>query len=64
MKTPQRKPPTPKQFAAAMDAIDDNFAGDIEIRHSKMDALMAETLEDLGYTDGVKLFTKATKWYA
>lgn len=36
----------------------------MEISHIEMDDLMADTLEALGYSEAVKIFRKANKWYA
>lgn len=40
------------------------FEDDVEVRHSKMDELMCETLEKFGCHEGVKLFRETEKWYA
>lgn len=39
--------------------------GDYEERvHCVMDGIMCETLDRLGFTEGVEIFDKAPKWYA
>ena len=53
---------TPKQFAKRMKEIRDD--GDIEKAHWEADMLMCQLLQQLGYGDGVKLFTDMPKWYS
>lgn len=38
--------------------------GDLEVAHILADKLMMETLEGLGYAEGVKFFKEMHKWYA
>ena len=37
---------------------------DIEKRHHKMDDIMCEILEELGYSEIVKIFVDSEKWYS
>lgn len=37
---------------------------DKEISHRKADDLLCETLEDLGYNEGIKIYKRISKWYA
>jgi hypothetical protein len=53
---------TPQEFAEKMKAIDE--AGDIEVSHVKADELLCEVLRELGYAEGVKIFSEMDKWYA
>ena len=55
---------TPKEFFDKMTEIEDEFYSDLEVCHSKMDDLMCEVLDELGYGDGVHVFKGADKWYA
>jgi len=55
---------TPKEFKEKMQELDLTADGDCEIFHGKADELMCEMLIDLGYGEGVQIFTSADKWYA
>ena len=53
---------TPEEFTAEMLNLQD--AKDKEDRHRAMDRLMCELLCHLGYSDGIEVFEKTSKWYA
>lgn len=63
---------SPKEFKNEMIRLRDETCGykhygdfiDKETRHFNMDMLMAKTLRDLGYGEGVDIFVKTDKWYA
>lgn len=62
---------TPEEFKLAMlDAslTTYEFEGhhyiDHETAHEKMDDLMCQVLKELGYGDGIDIFSVTTKWYA
>lgn len=38
--------------------------GDDEYVHGVMDNIMCETLDRLGFTEGVEIFDETPKWYA
>lgn len=40
------------------------YGDDEEIVHIMMDGIMCETLEKLGFAEGVEIFNEAPKWYA
>lgn len=54
----------PKEFAEKMKAIGVNNGTDFEAAHVEADALLCETLEWLGYAEGVRDFRDIPKWYA
>lgn len=51
-------------FTAAMREAYRKYGDDEEIVHSTMDGIMCDTLDRLGFTEGVEIFNKAPKWYA
>lgn len=51
-------------FTEAMREAYQKYGDDEEIVHSVMDGIMCETLEKLGFTEGVEIFDEAPKWYA
>lgn len=51
-----------KQMKAIAEGLDKSY--DEEIAHISADALMMETLMDLGYGVGVDIFANMHKWYA
>ena len=55
------EPMTPDQFYDRMLEFKDF---DQEGGHIEMDDLMAETLKELGYGDGMDVYDKFGKWYA
>lgn len=57
---------TPNDFAQRMTDLLVKYADkeDWEKLHREMDDLMCETLEKLGYHEGVDIFVKTYKWYA
>lgn len=57
---------TAEEFAEQMKAIAEGLDKfyDEEIAHISADALMMETLMDLGYGEGVEIFENLHKWYA
>jgi len=58
---------SPAEFAANMQSLADSPAAqqrDWEAVHSDMDDLICILLNQLGYSDGVAIFTAQEKWYA
>lgn len=54
--------PTPGELAERMrDASTDD---DQECRHYKMDGILLDVLEQLGYDEAVKIFRETPMWYA
>lgn len=51
-------------FTAEMQEAYRKYGDDEEIVYSMMDGIMCETLDRLGFTEGVGIFNKAPKWYA
>lgn len=51
-------------FTAAMREAYRAYGNDEERVHGVMDGIMCETLDRLGFTEGVEIFEKAPKWYA
>ena len=51
-------------FTAAMREAYRADGDDEERVHGVMDGIMCETLDRLGFTEGVEIFDKAPKWYA
>jgi hypothetical protein len=51
-------------FTTEMQGAYKKYGDDEEIVHSMMDGIMCETLEKLGFTEGVRIFNEAPKWYA
>jgi hypothetical protein len=51
-------------FTAEMQEAYKKYGDDEEIVHSMMDGIMCETLDRLGFTEGVEIFNEAPKWYA
>ena len=51
-------------FTAAMREAYRKYGDDEKIVHSTMDGIMCDTLDRLGFTEGVEIFNKAPKWYA
>lgn len=51
-------------FTAAMREAYQKYRDDEKIVHSMMDGIMCETLDRLGFTEGVEIFNEAPKWYA
>ena len=59
---PKAKAMTPEEFLEKMREQAENY--DIEKVHSRMDDLLCEVLESLGYEEGVRVFQDNEKWYA
>ena len=57
-------PPTPDEFEQQMQHINAVFSGDAEMKHIAADAYLCETLERLGYSEGIKVFYDMQRWYA
>jgi hypothetical protein len=57
---------TPEEFAAAMQKIatHQERGYDEEPRHADADGLMMQVLSELGYGEGVEIFSEMPKWYA
>lgn len=51
-------------FTEEMQEAYKKYGDDEEIVHSMMDGIMCETLDRLGFTEGVEIFDEAPKWYA
>ena len=51
-------------FTAEMQEAYKKYGDDEEIVHSMMDGIMCETLEKLGFAEGVGIFNETPKWYA
>ena len=51
-------------FTAEMQEAYRKYGDDEEIVHSMMDGIMCETLDRLGFTEGMEIFNEAQKWYA
>lgn len=41
-----------------------NYGDDPEPCHAAMDLIMCETLEELGFDAGIKIFRHCEKWYS
>ena len=54
---------TPEQFKAEMAKIFSD-PNDTESCHEEADELMCKLLVTLGYSEGVRIFQDAGKWYA
>ena len=54
---------TPEDFKKKMQDIANECGGDPEIAHVAMDDLMEEMLTELGYGEGVAIFSEQEKWY-
>jgi hypothetical protein len=54
---------TPDEFAAEMESIAKLKGIDSEERHCKADSLVAQALQDLGYDDGIQIYTFMEKGY-
>ena len=54
-------PLSPELFRAAMARASEEGT---EEGHERMDMVMVELLESLGYSEGCKIFRDAEKWYA
>ena len=54
---------TPKEFADAMKEIEITEGGDPEVAHGMADDLLCELLDELGYGEGVEIYTNLKKWY-
>ena len=55
---------TPDEFREMMKAISEAYSTDEECGHIYADGLMCTVLEELGYSEGVKIFEEMHKWYA
>ena len=51
-------------FTASMQEAYRAYGDDEERVHGVMDGIMCETLEKLGFAEGVEIFNEAPKWYA
>nr|DAJ64425.1 MAG TPA: hypothetical protein [Caudoviricetes sp.] len=51
-------------FTASMREAYRVYGDDEERVHGVMDYIMCETLDRLGFTEGVEIFNEAPKWYA
>ena len=56
--------PTPKEFAKHASKIINETGGDTEVTHAELDDYLCQTLNELGYGAGVRLFQSVEKWYA
>lgn len=63
------QPPTPEEFKNTMleiknkNTFNDNTI-DLEECHINMDSYILETLNTLGYGEGVNIFRTTPKWYS
>jgi len=55
---------TPADFEKMMQEIKDDYGGDEEAVHMKMDKLMCEVLKQQGYSSGVEIFENTDTWYS
>lgn len=61
---------TPKEFEERMLAIEEAYGtypqdyGHEEDFHLEADALMKNTLRELGYEEGIRIFDRNNKWYS
>jgi ribosomal protein S8 len=55
---------TPEKFAEEMTKIQNESSYDEELVHIRMDNLMSDVLESLGYIAGIKIFDETGKWYS
>ena len=55
---------TVDEFVDCMKYINSYNEDDPETSHYNADQLMMETLEELGYGEGIKIFREMWKWYA
>jgi len=55
---------TPEEFKEKMASIVAGSGGDQEMAHIKMDDLMCDLLNELGYGEGVEVFQNYNKWHA
>ena len=69
-KEPDEKPEvnepimTPDEFYHELQKIQLECDNEEEMSHIRMDALMCDLLESLGYKDGVEFFKNSDKWYS
>lgn len=62
---PEGPPPlAPEEFFDSAASICEQHRGAPEQQHSELDALMEDTLKDLGYGKGIEVIRKADRWYA
>ena len=59
-----KKCPTPYEFEQKIKEIIAEYEDDIEDCHAELDLYICETMERLGYADGIRLFRTTPKWYA
>ena len=57
-------PPTADEFKRQMQQIELIFGKDIELKHIAADSFICETLERMGYSEGINIFYDMKKWYA
>lgn len=56
--------PSPEEFEKQMKEVVDKYPDDPEASHGKMDDLMMDLLNNLGYGAAVKVFDDSHRWYA
>jgi hypothetical protein len=58
----------PHEFARRMreiyDRNNDPERRECEMDHTQADALLCEALSDLGYVEGVTIYTQITRWHS
>ncbi len=61
-----KEAPTPNEFKEKMKELSDGIkiGMDLEEPHKDMDEYLCQTLEALGYSEGIKLFRTTPKWYS
>ena len=52
-----------EHFAERMRAIRLEYENEEDVCHVKMDDLMCDTLAELGFEEGVRIFRETPKWY-
>lgn len=54
---------TPEEFKTKMEQLADEYFEDEETMHARMDDVMCDLLTDLGYGEGIDIFTLTPKYY-
>lgn len=60
----KKNPPSPAEFKQKIANICKKYKNDQEDRHAEMDLYICETMEALGYGEGIAIFRGSPKWYA
>ena len=61
-----KEAPTPNEFKEYLKELsnDVTMSDNLEIAHINMDEYLCQTLEALGYSEGIKIFRTTPKWYS